>query len=141
MSSDIAKILSDRKFRLTKPRQAIFETLKKSDRPLSYQELTTANLGIDKVSVYRTIDLFIRLGVVMSVPHGWKQRYELAAPFRPHHHHLLCSECNVVQGIQSDELEKIIQVIGGRHKFQVTGHTFEITGLCRNCWGVHTSKQ
>jgi Fur family transcriptional regulator, ferric uptake regulator len=119
--------------RLTTPRKLLFETLKKATAPLSQSELATANPTIDRVSVYRTIELFMRLGIVTSVPHGWKQRYELAAPFRPHHHHLFCTVCGEADEIQSEKLERIIHIIADEQKFSVIGHMFEVTGICSKC--------
>ena len=133
MHPEIIRLFSDHKLRLTKPREAVFELLKKADRPLSHVELMSASPDMDKVSIYRTIETFIRLGIVTSVPHGWKQRYELAAPFRPHHHHFLCLQCDMVEEIESDQLEKMIQIFAQYQGFKVTGHTFEITGLCKKC--------
>jgi Fur family ferric uptake transcriptional regulator len=133
MNADIAKILSDHNLRVTEPRKAVFETLKNAVAPLSPREIVTANPVIDKVTVYRTIDVFIALGVVESIAHGWKMRYELAAPFRHHHHHLFCTQCGMVEEIKSDQLEKIVRMLAEQQAFKVTAHTFEITGVCGMC--------
>lgn len=138
MKTDLGKILLEHGLRTTAPRVAIFETLQRTNKPLSQVELAEMNPHIDRVSVYRTIDVFMKLGIVMSVPHGWKQRFELAEPHRPHHHHLLCTECGRVESLQSAETEQKIHDIAASHDFLVTGHTFEITGLCPDCRRSHT---
>ncbi len=138
MENDIAKVFFEHKLRFTNPRKAVFDTLKVATAPLSHMEIAHMTPHADKVSIYRTIDLFMKLGIVVAVPHGWKQRYELAAPFRPHHHHLHCEVCGVVEEIQSAQLEKIIHALADRQGFLVTGHMFEITGMCSNC---RTSKK
>lgn len=130
---DIKKVLENHKLRVTKPRLEIFDTLRSAARPLSEVEIATATPKVDPVTVYRTIELFLKLEVVVGVAHGWKQRYELASPFRPHHHHILCMNCGRVEEITSEKLEQFIRRLGGEYGFQVTGHTFEITGLCNNC--------
>jgi len=112
---------------------AILKIFKNATVPLSPVEITKANPTIDKVSVYRTIEAFEKIGLVASVAHGWRQRYELAAPFRPHHHHLLCNNCGTIEEIQSEKLEKMIHILADEQEFEVTGHTFEISGLCRRC--------
>jgi len=129
----IEKVLENHKLRVTRPRQEIFETLRCASRPLSEVEIATATPTVDPVTVYRTIELFMKLEVVIGVAHGWKQRYELASMFRPHHHHILCNECGRVEEIQSEKLEQFIRQLGINRGFQVSGHTFEITGLCENC--------
>ena len=130
---DIEKVLENHKLRVTKPRLGIFDTLRSAARPLSEVEIATATPTVDPVTVYRTIELFLKLEVVVGVAHGWKQRYELASPFRPHHHHILCTNCGQVEEITSEKLEQFIRRLGGEYGFRVTGHTFEITGLCQQC--------
>lgn len=137
----MAAVFSNHNLRVTRPRKVIFETLKNAVKPLSQVEIAKANPSVDKVSVYRTIDVFMKLGIVTSVPHGWKQRYELATPFRPHHHHLLCTGCGNVEEIQSDKLEQIIRILADKQKFKATGHTFEITGLCNVCQSTYGAKE
>jgi len=129
----IEKILENHKLRVTKPRRAIFETLRSASHPLSEVEIAAATPTVDPVTVYRTIELFLKLEIVAGVAHGWKQRYELASMFRPHHHHILCSECGQVEEIQSEKLEQFIRHIAREHGFEVMSHTFEIAGICANC--------
>jgi Fe2+ or Zn2+ uptake regulation protein len=133
MDTEIETLFASNRLRITTSRKAILSVFKNAAVPLSPVEIVTANPDIDKVSIYRTIEIFERIGLISSVAHGWKQRYELAAPFRPHHHHLLCTHCGAIEEIQSDTLETMINFIAEEHAFEVTGHTFEVSGLCRNC--------
>lgn len=130
---DIEKVLETNKLRVTKARREIFDTLRHAARPLSQVEIAAATPTVDPVTVYRSIELFIKLEVVVGVAHGWKQRYELAAPFRPHHHHILCTSCGQVEEIQSEKLEQFIRHLGSEYGFYVASHTFEIAGLCSHC--------
>jgi Fe2+ or Zn2+ uptake regulation protein len=130
---DIEKVLEAHKLRVTKPRLHIFDTLRAAPRPLSEVEIAAATPTVDPVTVYRTIELFLKLEVAVGVAHGWKQRFELAGSFRPHHHHILCANCGRIEEIQSEKLEQFIRHLGGEYGFEVTGHTFEIAGLCTDC--------
>lgn len=131
-------ILQKHHLRLTQPRMVVFAALEHATKPLAISAIITACPAVDRVSVYRTIDLFSRTGIVVSTLHGWKQRYELAAPFRPHHHHLICTQCGRIIDIHSKKLEYIVAYIAARHQFEAHAHTFEIKGLCHNC---HESSQ
>lgn len=133
MNQDLRDILVASRLRVTAPRQAIFATLRGARTPLSHVEIAAANSNIDRTSVYRTIELFVKIGVATSVAYGWKQRYELAEPFRPHHHHIHCTVCGTVTEIKSERLEHMIHAIVDDQSFQITGHTFEITGVCVRC--------
>lgn len=89
--------------------------------------------GIDRASVYRTLELFATLGIIEIIHIGWKKRYELAAPFKPHHHHLQCTRCGQLVDIKTPQLERLIHHIATQHGYQVTGHHFELSGICKTC--------
>jgi Fe2+ or Zn2+ uptake regulation protein len=138
MKRDFLKTLAKNSLRTTRPRIVIFEVFERAANPLSTAEIIRQCPEVDKVSVYRTIDLFLKLHIIEGVAHGWKQHYELATPFRPHHHHLFCTRCKKIVEIHSDTLEHVIHIIASEQMFQPTGHTFEISGLCKNCQKLHT---
>lgn len=133
MNPDIRSILTKHALRTTAPRVAVFDILASTRSPLSISDIVKACPNIDKVSIYRTIELFTRIGISVAVVHGWKQRYELAEPFKPHHHHLHCTKCGTVVEISSTKVEAIVDHISKSYDFQPTAHTFEISGLCTAC--------
>lgn len=133
MERELEVIFAHAGKRMTTPRKEIFRTLQQSQKPLSIAMISTLCKEIDRTSVYRTIELFNQLGIVKSVQLGWRQRYELADPFKMHHHHLSCTKCGQLVDLQSPDIEKLVEVVATQHKFAVTDHTFEIRGLCRHC--------
>lgn len=133
MNADLNEVLQKAGLRTTKPRIEMFNILRSLNKPMSVTDIITACPSIDKVSVYRTIDLFVRLRIVSTIPHGWKRLYELAAPFSPHHHHLICEKCGNLTEIHSERLELMIASLTNEHGFSASGHHFEITGVCREC--------
>lgn len=133
MENAFRQFLSDHHLRATAARLSIFRALESAAEPLSIVEIIKHTPNVDKVSVYRTIDLLARHGIVTTVNHGWKQRYELADPFRPHHHHTVCTRCRTVSEIHSQQLEEVISAIASRQSFTPSSHTFEIKGICQNC--------
>lgn len=130
----IQSILSEQSLRVTKPRVAVFEALERASEPVSLRSLVEALPGIDRVSIYRTLELFEQLRIITVVHIGWKKRYELAAAHQQHHHHhLVCTQCGSITEINSERLEDVIYTLTGSHGFTPTGHTFEITGICNTC--------
>ncbi len=119
--------------RLTKPRQQVFDALQKSDVPLTISDIAKKCKTIDRTSVYRALVVFDKLKIVNAVTIGWKNYYELAEPFIPHHHHLYCIRCQNAAPIQTPELEQLIRYLGNKYDFKVTEHHFELEGLCKNC--------
>lgn len=133
MNSYLSAIFAAAKFRLTTQRVEVFNTLKQAESPLSVVQIIERCTSLDKVSVYRTIRLFSELHIITTITHGWKQSYELAAPFKPHHHHMRCSNCNKVIEVQSNKIESLINEVSNEHDFKPLSHHFEIVGLCVVC--------
>lgn len=133
MHPELNKIFASHGLRLTKPRQTVFDILHASDTPLAISRIAKQAKEIDRVSVYRTIELFVELNIAEPVPVGWKQRYELTSPFQPHHHHLYCVKCGQLTDIHSKTLEQLVAAITAKYNFTPQEHKFEISGLCQQC--------
>lgn len=117
----------------TSARKAIFATLTSAHEPLSLQEVARLTNGADRASVYRTLELFEKLHIVDVILIGWKKRFELAAPFKNHHHHIYCENCGKVVSIDSPSLEKLIKNISEQKGFHLYQHTLELSGVCNDC--------
>lgn len=127
-----AAILQRSGHRVTAARRRVFAALDTSPTPMTMRALIAAS-QTERTSVYRTIQLLLRLGVVSLVPIGWKRRYELAEPFRHHHHHLVCKQCGRVVDIASPQLESLITAVAHRSGYHLTGHHIELQGICAAC--------
>lgn len=104
------------------------------------QQLSHALRGqLDRASLYRTIDLFERLGIVHRLQMGWKYKLELSDKFAHHHHHLTCLDCGEVTPLQEDiGLEKHIANILKPYAFTESSHDLEIRGYCLSCTNKKT---
>ncbi|RYG94537.1 transcriptional repressor, partial [archaeon] len=96
MHNELETVFAKEGYRLTSPRRAVFDVLHSSESPLAIAVIIKACPDVDRVSIYRTLELFTRLGITEIIPFGWKQRYELTSPFKPHHHHLYCTNCGIL---------------------------------------------
>ena len=120
--------------RLTEPRKDVFTILENSDTPLRIGEVVHQSQMAERTSVYRTLQLFVKLGIVDIVQVGFKQRYELAEPFKAHHHHLVCVQCGTLVDLHhTPKLEKLIERIAESHHFTLTAHHVELQGICTSC--------
>ncbi len=118
---------------LTQPRQLVFAALQNS-QPQIMQQLVKACPGVDRASVYRTVTLFEKLGIVQRLQIGWKYKLELSDTFQHHHHHLTCLKCGkVIPFDEAEDLEKKLQEISEAKDFSMQGHQLEIQGLCQQC--------
>jgi Fur family ferric uptake transcriptional regulator len=109
----------------------------KTGKPLTVQEVhqqfhdTTADLA----SIYRSINLFYDLGILIKLDfHDKQYRYELSDVFVPHHHHLICKQCGHIDNVFEQCLpggfeEEIRRQCG----FEVESHVLEFYGVCESC--------
>ena len=134
-SEQFKKILKKKHLRLSGARLSLYEFLAKHEGPLSTNKLVgSLSAHSDRASVYRNIELFEKIGVINKVYTGWKYRVELSEKFRPHHHHLTCSNCGkIIQIVLGEKMEKAIENFGEKHGFKITSHQIELSGLCKNC--------
>jgi len=118
---------------ITKQRQQVFKYLL-TDGPLETSQLIKGLNGkVDKVSVYRTINLFESLGILQRLNSGFKYKLELSDVFALHHHHLTCINCNQVININATKLEAFLKSIAREKDFSPTSHQVEVQGLCVRC--------
>ena len=127
------KLLSEQDFSITKPRMDTFKALLATDEPIAVTELSTRLSKVDKVSIYRTIELFEKVGIVQRVWSGFKSKIELSEAFSPHHHHFTCINCSKTVGIRSDELERNLEDLESKNGFKLTHHSIELKGYCQSC--------
>lgn len=128
-----AAILKAHTVSLTSVRRLIFETLLEADTPLKNGEIARRTPAVDRASVYRTLELFGKLGITETIIRGWTPFTELAEPFKAHHHHITCDQCGRVVEIENNTLEDVLALIAGRHNFTLSKHTVELSGVCSDC--------
>jgi Fe2+ or Zn2+ uptake regulation protein len=133
-TNQLRAALYQHKLSITHARTAVFTALQNGG-PLTMHELIK-NCGatVDRASVYRTVALFERLGIIQRIQIGWKYRIELSDTFQHHHHHLHCIHCGSITALPEDpELEKRLQSLFQASGFAAEDHTLEVRGVCRNC--------
>lgn len=125
--------------RLTSARRVMAQVLTEAERPLLVEEVLTrmAALGSapNKTTVYRELEFLKEAGLILEVDFGeGKKRYELAIE---HHHHLICTNCQEVIGVdvEEKELRKQEAAFAEIHGFKVERHMLEFFGLCASCQG------
>jgi Fur family ferric uptake transcriptional regulator len=119
---------------VTKSRQIVFEALIGAE-PQTMNHLVAACSGrIDRASVYRTITLFEKLGIVQRLQIGWKYKLELSDSFQHHHHHMTCQQCGRTLPLPEDlQLERRLRALAAGQNFQLSGHQLELQGFCAVC--------
>jgi Fur family transcriptional regulator, ferric uptake regulator len=118
----------------TKPRQVVFEALLDHEPQTMHQVVAGCKSLVDRASVYRTIALFERLGIVQRLQIGWKYKLELTDSYMHHHHHLSCVSCGQTIPLPEDvKLEHRLTSLARQQGFSPQDHQLEIRGLCKQC--------
>lgn len=132
MEAEIKTLLKDQGFSATKTRMSVLRLLL-STQPASLHDLITALPNVDRATVYRTIDLFVDLGIAKKVYTGFKYRIELGDDFQTHHHHLSCLRCGTIIDVHTPEIEYAIEQTARNNGFRALRHDLDIAGYCANC--------
>ena len=111
---------------LTKPRKVVFDLLL-NQKPQSLQVIIgRAKDRVDRATVYRTMELFEKLGVVNRLNIGWKYKYELSDIFLEHHHHFYCSNCGKSYDLPANPmLETMVDSVAAKEGFSPRGHAID----------------
>lgn len=133
----LRKILEDNTLKITQARLLVFQLLQQ-DQPQSMASLVKKSASkIDRVSVYRVIALYEKLGIVKRINIGWKYKLELSEIFLDHHHHITCLNCGKMIAIEeNNELEQLIVALGATSNFTLVSHQLELQGYCDTCSGI-----
>lgn len=118
----------------TKPRLLVFECLLNKE-PVYMADVVARLKGkVDRASVYRTIDIYEKLGIVLRLHIGWKYKLELSDDYYEHHHHMSCLSCGALVSIEGDShIEHDLQELAKKHNFTIARHQVEVQGYCSNC--------
>lgn len=128
------QLLKDSGHQVTKAREATFRLLLHPEPQSLNQIIAQAAGSVDRVSIYRNIDLFEKLGIVHRIYVGWKYKIELSDEFTAHHHHLSCLNCGAMIDIGDEKhLDDFIARIAAEYNFAPRRHQFEIDGYCAEC--------
>lgn len=133
----LTELLEMEGYRLTTARQIIAETIVDSGGHCSADELVDLVRerapGVGRMTVYRTLDLFGKLGFVRPFYLGTGAAH-YALMDSGHHHHLICSSCGQIIEVDDCILGQLAEKrIGDRFNFDVQGHLLEFYGICDRC--------
>ncbi len=133
---DIISKLSKQGYRLTPQRMMILSAIENSDDHISaeeiYAQVTAKYPNVNISTVYRTLELLKRLGLVTETDlGGGRVRYHPAA--KGHHHHLVCRQCGAIIDLDESVLSSVKDVLLREYGFIADLRHLAIFGRCVNC--------
>jgi len=134
---ELAERLRRRSRKVTGPRQAILDTLRRQAHPLSIREIFAAlpRGDCDLATVYRSMHLLEGMGMVKRFDLGdGAARFELLVEGDDgHHHHLVCTRCAGVVELQDCSIHELEDQLARRNGFKAVTHKLEFFGICPAC--------
>ena len=130
-----AIILKQKGFKLTPQRRLIVECFHDNESHLTAEEIIEyvgeRAPGIDKSTVYRTLDLLENTGCVVKSEVDGHFIYHHAE--EGHHHHLICRSCGKTIDCNENIFSEIKKSLMGKYGFKADLKHMMINGLCSDC--------
>ena len=128
--------LSQRGHRLTRPRQAVLRVIEASPEGFTARQIFRATrrrgIHIGLTSIYRTLNLLVRHGLIQEV-HREDGEHRYLACGVSHHHHAVCTDCGRILDFDACGLETLTRRVARTTRMAILGHRLELFGQCRDC--------
>lgn len=135
-TGDVADTLSEKGYRMTPQRMMILSVIEDTHDHISAEEIYAKVVAkyphVNISTVYRTLELLKKLGLVTETDlGGGRFRYHPAE--KGHHHHLVCQECGTITDLEESELFPLKDSLLVKYKFVADLKHLAILGKCINC--------
>ena len=134
-SIDIAQILRSEGFKVTPQRIAIYQALtghhNHPTAELIYQSLRAEHPSMSLATVYKTMEIFEKIGLVKVLDVGDDcARYDWDTQ---NHSHIRCTVCNKVEDLMGIDSKAISKIVEEGSEYRVTGQQITFEGICPDC--------
>lgn len=132
---DIAHKLRYEGYKVTPQRVAIYEVLHgRTDHPTAetiYRELHEENPTMSLATIYKTMDIFAKIGLVQIINVGNDScRYD----WDTHEHsHLVCTCCHRVDDLDGLNISAMVKTVEEISGYKIHDHHLLFDGLCPAC--------
>jgi len=131
--------LSSAGIRLTRQRKLLIDTLQKAKNHIDAVTLLKLarrrEPGINRATVYRTLDLLKRLRLIdeLDLMHLQGEKHFYEARTNLDHLHLACFKCGAITEYMSPTFKQLKEEIARENEFEIGVIRLEVGGLCKVC--------
>ncbi len=133
MSCD--ETLKARGLKLTPQRKLILDIIHHADEHLTGEKIVSQVQsrmpGVNKSTIYRTLDLLVHLRCVIKSEMDDKSIYHHAD--EGHHHHLVCRSCGKTVACQEEFFLPLQKQLEDQYGFQIDFRHVVLNGVCNIC--------
>lgn len=127
----ILTMLKTHNQKVTQSREKIAEIVSTQKGVFSPNEVIEKAKGMDRVTVYRILELFESMDLIHPVlTHHGEKHYEIHG--EKHHHHVVCTGCEKTSCVDCEVKRTKVKGFGDIH------HSVVYTGLCNACHSIST---
>ncbi len=134
--SELLTLLRRNGHRVTPQRVIILEAVKKHGGHMSaedvYREVQRAHPYVNRSTVYRTLEMLTKEGLVTVTDLGKGPVYYELQTGAPHHH-LVCQNCGKIEEFDHALLLPLQKSLERHYKFQARFDHLAVFGLCHKC--------
>jgi Fur family ferric uptake transcriptional regulator len=119
-------------------RIGVLETLDRARGPISVPQILGRLRGVDTVTVYRTLNTFVRKKLVHRIrgeDRGWRYALSTDSATPEHRHpHFVCDDCGRVECLEQAEIPvDMVSAMGVGREYRVSYPEVVLHGKCPRC--------
>ncbi len=127
--------LKEQGFKLTPQRRLIVDILDGTEAHLTAEEIISdvqnKMPGVNKTTIYRTLDLLEEIGCVLRAESGDRSIYLRIEEGR--HHHLVCYKCGASIDCDENLFSQVERSLYEKYGFATSFKHLVVRGLCQSC--------
>ncbi len=136
---DLKVVLKDKGMKYTEQRAVILQILLNLDEHLNAEEIHAIvkkkypeqNIGI--ATIYRTLNFLEDVNLISSISFGKDGKKYESNNKKEHHDHIICTSCGKIIEFFDQEIENRQELIAKNNGFEITDHTMQLFGICKDC--------
>lgn len=129
--------LRDAGYKLTRARLTVLDAIQNLGGHCTSAEVldavATLDESIGRASVFRTLDLLTKLGIVRPTYVDTSMTPQYVMMPDGHHHHIICTNCKQIFEFEDCGLSGLAQQLEDTFNLAITGHLLEFYAMCKDC--------